>query len=404
MLKLFNTYTKQIEIFHPVNKKMVTIFTCGPSIYQRAHIGNFRTFLFEDVLVRYLRYSGFKVKRGMTITDIEDKAVSEALRREVSLKNLTDTNIQGFTKEMDLLRMGIPEYLPRSSDYIEAAVDIIEKLLALKRAYWDNGNVYFAPLTFPGFGKLYGLDMTHWPSQKRRFHRDTYPGMRWNRGDFILWHGYKEGEKNFWDTRIGKGRPSWNVQDPSMVSSHFNETLSCYCGGIDNLIRHHDYSCAILESIRPYPMARFWLHCHHLYVDGKKMSKSMGNIYYIETLTKKGYSISEVRFFLIYRHYREKLNYSERAMVDAAEKLRALKKSVHQLQRKAKRMASYGDIARKITQVFTERMDNDLDVRGAFDVLQDILSGVGISGLKRGDAYLVVKALKEVDEVLQVIF
>ncbi len=157
---------------------------------------------------------------------------------------------------------------------------MIERLLELKIAYRHGDNIYFDPLKFPGFGKLYGLDMSRWPTRKKRFHRDTYPGIQWNLGDFILWHGYREGDTVFWDTAIGRGRPSWNIQDPSMVASHFQETLSIYCGGIDNLYRHHDYSLAILESLRPYPMARFWLHGHHLLVGGRKMSKSRGTVYY----------------------------------------------------------------------------------------------------------------------------
>ncbi len=404
MLRLFNTYTKQIETFHSVNRNVVTMFTCGPSIYQRPHIGNFRTFLFEDILVRYLRYSGREVKRGMTVTDIEDKAITEALKRKVSLKSLTDRNLEGFVREMKLLRMAIPDYLPRSSDYVNAAAGIIEQLLSAKVAYWHKGNVYFDPLKFPGFGRLFGLDMGRWPSKKRRFHKDTYPGMQWNLGDFILWHGYKEGDKNFWDTRIGKGRPSWNVQDPGMVSSYFNETLSLYCGGIDNLYRHHDYSLAILESLGPYPMARFWLHCHHLSVNGRKMSKSKGNIYYTDTLAKKGYSISEVRFFLICCHYRKKLNYSDKAMLAAVGKLRAFRKILDKIRKKAGKTASHGQAARMLKHVFTEKMDNDLDVQGAFDSLNDIVSNVDIAGVKPGEAYLIIEALKEIDEVFKVFF
>ncbi len=404
MLSLFNTYTKQIETFHPVNRKVVAIFTCGPSIYQRPHIGNFRTFLFEDVLVRYLRYSGYKVERGMAVTDIEDKAIAEALRRNVSLKSLTDKNLESFVREMELLRMVIPDYLPRASDYVDVAVDIIKQLLAFKIAYWDKGNVYFDPLKFPAFGKLFDLDMGRWPSQKRRFHKDTYPGMRWNLGDFILWHGYKKGEKNFWDTGIGKGRPSWNIQDPSMVVNYVDETLSLYCGGIDNLYRHHDYSLAILESIRPYPVARFWLHCHHLFINDQKMSKSKGNIYYTDTLTEKGYNIREVRFFLIYNRYREKLNYSDKAILAAAEKLRAFRNTIDKIRKRAKRTAPHGHVARRLKHIFTEKMDNDLDVKEAFDSLNDIVSNVDIAGVKPGEAYLIIEAIKEIDEVFKVFF
>ena len=276
MLKFFNTLEKQLQPFHITKDHVLNIFTCGPSVYQRAHIGNFRTFLFEDILVRYLGFKGFQVKRGMNFTDIEDKAIQEALKTHKDVGTLTEENIHILLKEMDLLRMKIPDYLPKASESVEVVVDIIEKLLDTGKAYRYQGNVYFDPLKYPKFGEIYGIDMRRWPSKRVRYHKDTYPGMRWNLGDFILWHHNQNGKGPYWNTRIGKGRPAWNIQDPSMISKYFDRTLSIYCGGIDNLIRHYDYTRAILESIRPYPMARFWLHCHHLYINGAKMSKSRG--------------------------------------------------------------------------------------------------------------------------------
>ena len=217
--------------------------------------------------------------------------------------------------------MKTPDYLPRASENVEAAVEIIERLMRKGAAYRHGANIYFDPLKFPCFGNLYGLDMSRWPNKRIRFHRDTYPGMRWNLGDFILWHGCQADDRVCWDTSLGSGWPSWNIQDPSMVARLFDETLSIYCGGIDNLYRHHDYSMAILESLRPYPMARFWLHGHHLLVDGKKMSKSLGNIVYLEMLTNKGFTAQEIRFFLIDGHYRRKMNYREDRFRVSAEKL-----------------------------------------------------------------------------------
>ena len=313
----------------------MTIFTCGPSIYQRAHIGNFRTFLFEDILVRYLEFRGWRVERGMNITDIEDKAIKEACNSGITLKELTEENIDGFLREMHLLRIKMPDHLPRASACVEETAAMIERLLELGVAYRHGGNVYFDPLKFPGFGKLYGLDMSRWPTRRRRFHRDTYPGIQWNLGDFILWHGYREGDTVFWDTRIGRGRPSWNIQDPSIVASYFQETLSIYCGGIDNLYRHHDYSLAILESLRPYPMARFWLHGHHLLVGGRKMSKSRGTVITTDDLLARGYDAAEIRFFLIHGHYRETLSYTDRAMESAAEELRRLRTRVREIAKRA---------------------------------------------------------------------
>ena len=405
MLKIFNTLGKKTEVFRPVNEKVVTVFTCGPSVYQRSHIGNFRTFLFEDILIRYLEYLGHRVKRGMNFTDIEDKAIKEAEKERVSVKVLTQKNIKTFLQEMNLLRIKTPDYLPKASEAVPKAANIIEKLLDLGVAYWHKGNVYFDPLKYPGFGELYGLDMRTWPVEKRRFHKDTYPGMRWNRGDFILWHGYKKQGEVCWDTKIGKGRPSWNVQDPSMITRYFNETLSIYCGGLDNLIRHHDYSRAVLESIRPYPMARFWLHCYHLYVNGEKMSKGKGNVYHTDTLLKQGYTISEIRFFLIYGHYRKTLNYSNRNMALASEKLRTLKEMAHSIESIASQTGDHDrNVIKRIKQLFTEKMDNDLDVKGAFDEVCGFISAVDAGRLNPAAASGIIHALREIDGVLRVTF
>lgn len=405
MLRFFNSLGKRIQTFKPVNDKVVNVFTCGPSVYQRAHIGNFRTFLFEDVLIRYLEYSGHTVQRGMNLTDIEDKSITMAEKKRTTVKRLTGKNIKEFVCEMKLLRMKIPDYLPKASESVDDAVEIIGRLIDHKVAYWYKGNVYFDPLKFPGFGQLYGLDMSAWPAEKKRFHKDTYPGVQWNKGDFILWHGYTKGDKYYWDTKIGKGRPAWNVQDPSMICRYFNETLSVYCGGIDNLFRHHDYSKAILESVRPYPMARFWLHCNHLYVTGKKMSKSKGNILYTDTLLKKGYSISEIRFFLIYGRYRERMNYSENHIRSTADKLRSLQKLVKNIEgRSGTKPDLSGKIVRKMKNSFTEYMDNDLNVKGAFDGVYAILADVKTDKLNPGGASGIIKTLREIDEVFKVIF
>ncbi len=405
MLRLFNSLGKKVETFQPVNKSAVTIFTCGPSIYQRAHIGNFRTFLFEDILVRYLEFRGWRVERGMNFTDIEDKAIVEARKDGLTLKELTDGNIDEFLREMHLLRIKLPDYLPRASACVEEAATMIERLLELEVAYWHRGNVYFDPLKFPGFGKLYGLDMSRWPARRRRFHRDTYPGIQWNLGDFILWHGYRKGDRVFWDTRIGRGRPSWNIQDPSIVANHFQETLSIYCGGSDNLYRHHDYSLAILESLRPYPMARFWLHGHHLLVEGRKMSKSRGTVINTDDLLARGYDAAEIRFFLIYGHYRETLSYTERAMESAAERLRLLRMRAREIAKRAGRSKPKGnDRAGRIGEAFRNRMDDDLDVRGAVDGVSRGLEALKSGELQPEAAAAVTAALREIDGVLRVIF
>jgi cysteinyl-tRNA synthetase len=404
MLKLYNSLGKSIQTFRPVNKKKVLVFTCGPSIYQRAHIGNFRTFLFEDILVRYLEYSDYKVKRCMNFTDIEDKAITEARQKKTSVKQLTDKNIGGFIREMKTLRIKIPDHMPRASESIYQTVNIIENLLKKNIAYRHKGNVYFDPLKFPGFGKLYGLDMSKWPRRKIRFHRDTYPGMRWNLGDFILWHGIKRGDEVYWDTKIGKGRPAWNVQDPGMIKKCFDGPLSIVCGGIDNLIRHHDYILAILESLNSYPAAEFWLHCNHVYVSGQKMSKSKGNIYYTDMLLKKGYSMKELRFFLIYEHYRKKINFTEQNIQASAVKLRAFLQIVRKLKRRAWHTSGIdSQISKEIRNIFSKNMDADLNVKKAFDGIYDMLCTIMISEILPSTAAGILKSIKETNEVLKII-
>jgi cysteinyl-tRNA synthetase len=190
-----------------------------------------------------------------------------------------------------------------------------------------------------------------------------------------------------------------------MISRYFNETLSVYCGGIDNLFRHHDYTLAVLESIRPYPMARFWLHCHHLFVNGRKMSKSRGNIYYTDTLSKEGHSMREVRFFLIYGHYRKDLNFSEKNMQSAVHKLKEFGRLVRAIQKRASAsVPADSAISGKILKTFSEHMDNDLNVKEAFDGVYTTMSGLDIHSLKQSVAAGIIKSLKKIDEVLQVIF
>jgi cysteinyl-tRNA synthetase len=405
MLKLYNTLGKRIQTFHPVDRDRVTIFTCGPSVYQRAHIGNFRTFIFEDILARYLEYLGYVVRRGMNLTDIEDKALSEAEGQKKTVQCLTEENIRTFMHEMKVLRMKIPDCLPRASECVQEASDIIEYLIEHKLAYWHGGSVYFDPLRFTGFGKLFGLDMSRWPRERRRFHRDTYPGMQWNYGDFILWHGYKKGDTYYRDTKLGKGRPSWNVQDPSMIMKHFQETLSIYCGGIDNLFRHHDYTRAILESTRPYPMTKFWVHCNHLFVNGKKMSKSKGNILYIDDVRKQGYKAREIRFSLIYGRYREKMNYSDKQIYETVIKLRSFKKLTRKIKDKATKKRRYEDkLQRRIKMMFMKNMNDDLNVKDAFDDLYGIISNIEANKLEPHTASGIMSTLLEIDEVFQVGF
>jgi len=405
MLRIYNTFGRRKEAFRHEKDRPVALFTCGPSVYQPAHIGNFRTFIYEDILVRYLEYLGYKVKRGMAVTDVEDKAIREADKRGLTLKELTDRNIAGFIREMKLLRIKVPDYMPRASECVDQSVEIITGLIKKRVAYRHGRNIYFDPLKVKGFGKLFGLDMSKWPKKKRRFHQDTYPGIQWNLGDFILWNGCSISEKACWETTLGKGRPSWNVQDPSMVIKHFSGTLSAFCGGIDNLYRHHDYSIAIVESVRPYQMAKFWMHGAHLYVGNKKMSKSKGNILYTSTLIENGYSPAEIRFFLLYGHYRKRLNYTDASMQNASLMLHEIRDVMKCLRKKAASAVPVSSpLSTRLLEAFGECLDNDMDLKGGIDAVRDILFSADISAMSPARASGMMRTLRKIDEVLQVIF
>jgi len=415
MLELYNTMSRKKEVFKPLSDKKVKMFTCGPSIYRRPHVGNYRSFLWEDILQRYLEYLGYAVERVINFTDVEDKAIAEAEKEGTDVNELTSRVADQFFKETELLRIKLPAFIPRSSTSVDRAAELIKILLEKGYAYWDKGDVFFDPLKFKGFGRLYGLDMSRWPKQKKRFRRDTYPGTRWNLGDFILWHGCEEGDTVFWDTEIGRGRPSWNIQDPAMISKHLGLRADICCGGIDNLYRHHDYNIAVMEAVSGEEFAHYWVHGEHLLADGKKMSKSRGNIVYPEDLTEQGFSAQHIRFYLTYGHHRKRMNLTPKAIGAASGKLDAFRKMVERIAgadsapeegRGADQTAT--PLIDRLTRGFEDRLNDDLDVKGAFDsMFEDLarLSELKVEGrLGRRESLRIEQDLRRIDGVLQVIF
>jgi cysteinyl-tRNA synthetase len=414
-LELFNTMSGKLERFTPSEKNRVKIYTCGPSVYMQPHIGNYKTFLFEDLLQRYLEYSGYNVTRLMTVTDVEDKAIAEAKNEKISLKELTERNTEKFLRDMRLLKMLFPLYTAKFSTSIDQAAAVTKKLLAKGYAYRHmhegRDNVYYDPLKFRNFGRLSRLDMSRWPVKKRRFHFDTYPGTPWNRGDFILWHGYRPIDRVCWSTEIGKGRPSWNVQDAAMIIKHFAASVDIASGAVDNMVRHHDYTIAVAESFTGRRLARYWLHAKHSLVDGKKMSKSKGNITYLQDLFKKGYTASEVRLVLLSRHYRKTLNFTMTKLDEARQKLNRLRMNVNTLQSLKNTTATGKEeegLVRDIVDSFETHMNHDLDIETALEAMFKIVSSLRTlaqnGSLSSRGSSLAITSLRRIDEVLQVVF
>jgi cysteinyl-tRNA synthetase len=349
----------------------------------------------------------------MTLTDVEDKAIAEAKKEHVSLEELTSRNEAQLFKDFELLRIKVPNYTVRASTVVTQSAKLVKMLVEKGYAYWHTHegkrNVYFDPSKFQGFGKLAHLDMDNWPKQKRRFHRDTYPGTPWNRGDFILWHGCDEGGV-CWETEIGKGRPAWNIQDAAIVTEHLGFSVDIAAGGIDNLVRHHDYTLAVAEAVSNQKLANFWVHGAHLFVEGSKMSKNKGNVFYPEDLASKGYRGDQVRFFLLNRHYRKRLNFSYKKLDAASRRMDAFKSMVQDLRNaesnnpnvKAKKLVC------AIIPGFEDAMNDDLNVKAAFDFLFDIVSKLDSLNekgrLSAQDAKLALEELERVDRVLKIVF
>ena len=411
MLKLYNTMSRSLEEFKPRNGRTVKIFTCGPSIYRRPHIGNYRTFMYEDILVRYLRYKGYRVDRAIPLTDIEDKTILEAIKKKKKIDELTGDIEKIFLSEMKSLNILLPEKVQRSSLCVQCAGKLIKKLIGSGHAYRHGVDIFFDPMKFSGFGKLYGLDMKRWPKRTIRFRRDTYNGNRWNLGDFILWHGYRDGDIKWWDSAVGKGRPSWNIQDPSVIIQHLGGMIDINCGGIDNIYHHHDYNIAIVESYTGATFANYYLHGAHLVVNGKPMSKSRGNIIYPEDIYRHGCGNRDLRFFLFYTHYRKKLNFTADKFKKACDKMEdfrllARKLCVPPRSNPGRPDRLVRDIIGDMQRKFETSMDNDLSIGQAFDGIYDSLGRLMRTRnlMTKSDAAELKRILAEIDSVMAVIF
>jgi len=412
MLKLYNTMSRSKEEFHPRNEGEVKIFTCGPSTYRRPHIGNYRTFLYEDLLVRYLEYLGYRIRRVINFTDIEDKMLEEATLVGKKPAQIAEEVAKHFHDESEMLRIKLPPRIPRASTSIDQAVHLIQQLLDRGYAYWHDGKVFFDPLKFKDFGKLYRLDMSKWPQKKVRFKKDTYNGRRWNRGDFVLWHGYEPGDLSYWDTVIGRGRPSWNIQDPAMITENLGFRIDINCGGIDNIYRHHDYNIAVLESLSGEEYAHYYLHGEHLIINGKTMSKSRGNILYPEDLLEKRFRSNHLRFFLIRTHYRKKLNLTNERLESAAEYLDTLRALAARLGSETRVNANGAEKEEKadriigdITAAFETHMNDDLSVGRALEAVYSMLSELerGCFPLSPQAGRRLGEQLNRIDSVAQVL-
>lgn len=407
-----NTLTKRREVFAPRDEGVVKLFTCGPSVYRTQHIGNFRTFLFEDILQKFLEYQGYTVERVINYTDIEDKSIAEASEKGVSVEALVQPVIEDFLRDAERLGIYLPDTIPRASTSVEQAVELIKILLNKGIAYRHEGNIYYDPLKYDGFGEIFGLDMSRWPDRKVRFSRDTYEGKRWNLGDFIVWHGPENAGGLVYESDLGPGRPAWNVQDAAMITKHLGYEIDIHTGGIDNVYRHHDYNRAIIEAASGREFCHYWLHGEHLIVEGKKMSKSTGNTLYVDDLVAKGLSPKEARFLLIYGYYRNELDVTDDLIDRARRKSAGLQEKVRRVTNIRDSHGEANERARQLTQelptLFEAELASDLNVARAIDgidaILDELVEIDEFGGLKEPISDSLSESLIRIDAVLGVLY
>ena len=308
-LQLYNTYTREKEEFIPIIEGQVGMYTCGPTVYDFSHIGNFRTFMFEDLLKRWLMHVGYDVKHIMNITDIDDKTIKRSRDKGVDLKNLTERYTNYFINDLKWLKILPADDYPRATRSIDRMIDMIKVLIEKGHAYSEkDGSVYFKINSFSRYGKLTNLKFNNQKSTKR-INADEYKKDSPN--DFALWKGWKkEDGEAVWDAPWGKGRPGWHIECSAMSYEALGEHFDIHCGGVDNIFPHHENELAQSVCANDGRFVNYWLHSEFLLVDGGKMSKSLKNFYTINDLRQEGFYPESIRYQLLSGHYRTKISFS----------------------------------------------------------------------------------------------
>jgi cysteinyl-tRNA synthetase len=373
-LRFFNTYSREIEEFEPRDPtaRPITMYTCGPTVYSRAHIGNFRAYIFEDLLQRHLELRGYKVHRVMNITDVEDKTIRGAGEAGVPLQNFTEQFRKAFFEDAHALRIKRADEYPRATDqhYIDRMIKMISTLISKGLAYQaDDKSVYFRINNFPNYGKLAHFDLTQLQSTGRVKH-DEYD--KEHIGDFALWKAWDQEDGDVkWDSPWGPGRPGWHIECSAMSTALLGDQIDIHCGGVDNIFPHHEAEIAQSEGVTGKKFVRYWLHCAHLLVDGQKMAKSLGNFYTVPDILAKGYTGRELRYALLRVHYRVPLNFTWEGMKEARESLGRIDEwlaRLRELVRTARRGVRSAQRTDPTSQ-FEDALDDDLNISAALGFL-----------------------------------
>ncbi len=384
------------------------MYTCGPTVYDYAHIGNFRAFIFEDLLKRWLEYRGYKVTHVMNLTDVDDKTIKGSQKQQIPLRQYTEYYAKAFFEDITALNIQPADHYPKATDHIPEMTALIKTLIQKGYAYKsEDGSTYYAIAKFKNYGKLSKIRITQLKAGTR-VKTDEY--AKEEAQDFALWKAWTQDDDDvYWETKLGKGRPGWHIECSAMSMKYLGETFDVHCGGVDNMFPHHENEIAQSEAATGKKFVNYWLHNEHLLVEGKRMAKRFGNFYTLRDLLGKGYDPKAIRYLLLSTHYRQQFNFT-------FEGLEAAKGAIDRLTNLMRRLLdadgrSSGQrilqLADQVLNAFGNAMDDDLNISIAlaalFDFVREINNLLDANGLSRGEAEQVCTLMASLDKVLGVI-
>jgi cysteinyl-tRNA synthetase len=405
-LCFYNTLSGQVEDFVPLEGNKVRMYTCGLTVYDYGHIGNYRTFVFQDILRRYLRYRGYEVWQVMNLTDVDDNTIRGAQAAGISLAEYTEKFIKAFGVDRQLLNLETPEIIVRATEHVDDMVKLIQTLEAKGYAYRSDGSVYFSVRSFPEYGKLAQVDLAGLRPGARV---DTDKYDKSDVRDFVLWKAAKEGEP-YWETPLGPGRPGWHIECSAMSMKYLGETFDIHSGGIDLTFPHHENEIAQSEAATGKPFVRYWLHAEHLIVNGEKMSKSLGNFYTLRDLIAKGYRPTAIRYLLASVPYRKQLNFTFDSLHQAQHSIERLRNFRHRLTVEKFPAGENRELparAQAARQAFEDALDDNLNTAEAlaaiFDLVRDANTAMDHGEFRGVDRPVFLDLLERWDRIFAVL-
>ena len=408
MLRFHNTLTDRIEEFHPMREGEVRFYYCGPTVWDYGHIGNFRSAIAADILLRYLKFKGFKVTYVMNITDVEDRIIAKSLEAGLSLDDYTAKYIAALWEDFDALGCERPDIVPRATQHIPEMVSLIERLLETDHAYKSDGSVYYRIASFPEYGKLSKINFAgNIAGASERIDTDRYE--KEDARDFALWKEPRSAHEPAWDAPIGRGRPGWHIECSAMSMKYLGETFDIHAGGIDLIFPHHENEIAQSEGATGKQFVRYWIHFEHLKVEGETMSKSKGNYYTYRDLKAKGYSAAGIRYFLLSVPYNKQINLNFDVLAGAEKTvagLRDFRARLNEAKTEPGMNEALHDIALRAAEDFEAGMDDDLNTSVALAVVHNLTREVNTAlarkKVKAENKQELLELLKRIDSVLNI--